>query len=151
MPTFITDGFVTWDAGAAGGAVDVSDRLELAETVLDDVKADVPFAPWGAGRSTNFPGLINASVLAAKYIPVTDTSDQQYEDLIAAFYDAVLQTVIIRPDDAVVALTNHQVTITGYLMNAPTGGWVHGEFISYPSDINVHSVVHFDSVTTFST
>lgn len=149
MPTIITNGFASYDAGAGGGALDKSTIFEIEGQLFEDVKAGVPFNPFGADRMTELPGLINASRFLGRYMPAS-TSDQNYEDMIAAFDANVLQTVVLRPESGAASTTIHQLTITFYLSKGPTSGWSHGGFTHYPVDGFIQSVVHYDGVTTYT-
>ena len=149
MPTTITKGFSSLDFGQGGGAVDESSNFEIDGQLFEDVKAGVPFSPWGAARATELPGIINASRFLGRLVP-PDTSHQNYEDAIAAYDAHTLSTAVLRPTSAAASTTNHQLTITFYLAAGPTGGWAKGEHIRYPINGMIQSVVHYDGVTTYT-
>ncbi len=145
MTTIITAGFVSVDPGGTGVVV-VSDDLELDAQFLNDAKTGVPFSPFGAERSVEFPGLIAASQMVARYVPPTDTSDAVYNDFILAYRDNLEITYVVRPTSAAVGVTNHQYTVKGFLINSPVSGIMHGEFVRYQVDIFVHEVEFDNSV-----
>ena len=150
MGVIIDRGFVSWDAAGGGGAVDVSADLMLEASFLTDSKSGVAFTAFGGSRNVEFPGLIAATTMTAQYRVPTDTSDVQYNDAIAAWDGNLLQTFVFRTTSAAVGVTNHQYTVTGYLADGPIGGIVHGEFIKYMVNLNVHSVVFTDGTTTYT-